>query len=235
MIPKDKIEAHESALEELARLDSVCINNKQETKSELTIACLNTSSMKKHFEDIKCDSHLITADVICLQETWLAPDSDQGNQFELESFQCHLNSYGIGKGIATYCTNDFSLERNIACSTHQVTKVSGSDYVVINVYRSKTANNNFISVINELFEFDKTMVLCGDFNYCFEQEGGHPVLKFLKDKKFRQIVSGSTHIEGRCLDHVYIYDSSNKTFSTEVSCCYYSDHDRTITSVKNSQ
>ena len=237
-IPKDKIEAHGSALEELARLDSVCINNKQEEKAELTIACLNTSSLKKHFDDIKCDKDLITADVICLQETWLAPDSDHGNKFDLENLQCHLNSYGIGKGIATYYNNDFSLERDIASSTYQVTKVSSSEYIIINVYRSKSANKDFISVLNELFEFDKTMVLCGDFNYCFQEEGSHPILKFLNDKKFKQIVNGSTHIEGRCLDHVYIYDSlisSTKTFFSEVSCCYYSDHDRTITCVKSSQ
>ena len=103
---------------------------------------------------------------------------------------------------------------------------------------TESANNNFISVLNELFEFDKTIVLCGDFNYCFQEEGSHPILKFLNDKKFKQIVNGSTHIEGRCLDHVYIYDSlisSTKTFFSEVSCCYYSDHDRTITCVKSSQ
>ena len=35
-IPSKKIEAHECALEELARLDRVCINNKPEEKSDLT-------------------------------------------------------------------------------------------------------------------------------------------------------------------------------------------------------
>ena len=149
-----------------------------------------------------------------------------------------LNSYGIGKGIATYYTNDFSVEKDIAWSTFQVTKVSSSEYIIINVYRSKSANNNsFLSALNDLFEYDKSIILCGDFNYFFEEELSHPVLKFLKEKNFKQIVNESTHIEGRCLDHVYIYNSLNsskQTFFSEVSCCYYSDHDRTITCVKNS-
>ena len=85
-LPEDKIAAHECAIEELARLNSVCINNKPEDKPDMKIASLNTSSLKKHFEDIKCDKHLITADVVCLQETWLAPDSDIGNKYVLENF-----------------------------------------------------------------------------------------------------------------------------------------------------
>ena len=110
-LPEDKIAAHECAIEELARLNSVCINNKPEDKPDMKIASLNTSSLKKHFEDIKCDKHLITADVVCLQETWLAPDSDIGNKYVLENFQCYVNSYGIGKGIATYSNKEFSLLR----------------------------------------------------------------------------------------------------------------------------
>ena len=132
--------------------------------------------------------------------------------------------------------SQLTLTKSSPCSGYQVTKVSDYECIIMNVYRSKSANNDFISVLNELFEFEKIMVLCGDFNYCFEEEKSHPVMKFLMKKKFIQLVGGSTHIEGRCLDHVYVYqplESSQKTFSTEVSCCYYSDHDRTITSINN--
>ena len=132
--------------------------------------------------------------------------------------------------------SQLTLTKSSPCSGYQVTKVSDYECIIMNVYRSKSANNDFISVLNELFEFEKTMVLCGDFNFCFEEEKSHPVMKFLMKKTFTQLVGDSTHIEGRCLDHVYVYhplDSAKKTFFSEVSCCYYSDHDRTFTSINN--
>ena len=116
-----------------------------------------------------------------------------------------------------------------------MTKIAGPDIIIVNVYRSKNAPSSFISELAELLEDTKTNLLCGDFNFCYEEEKNHQVLKYLSDRNFKQIVQGSTHKEGRCLDQVYIRvaDSlSTKRFSTKVVGCYYSDHDTVVTIMK---
>ena len=89
-IPVDKIVPWPSALKEFERLNKVCLNNIPPEDQELKIASLNTYSLKKHWEDIKSDHHLTSSDIICIQETWLKPDLDNKEQYELENFKYHL-------------------------------------------------------------------------------------------------------------------------------------------------
>ena len=86
-------------------------------------------------------------------------------------------------------------------------------------------------------EFEKTLIICGDFNFCTKGEENHPIKKMMLDKKFKQMVKGPTHIQGRWLDHVYIFRSEshiNKRFNTTIEGCYYSDHDIIVTTVSKS-
>ena len=71
--------------------------------------------------DVQFDKHLTSSDVICLQETWLEKESNYGGQFELPNFKCHLNSFGDGKGLATYYSSQFSLMQDIAQPNYQMT------------------------------------------------------------------------------------------------------------------
>ena len=62
---------------------------------------MNCRSVRKHYQDIISDSLLSKSDVICLQETWFEDDIE-ASDFKIKNYQLHLNSYGKGKGIATY-------------------------------------------------------------------------------------------------------------------------------------
>ena len=117
-----------------------------------------------------------------------------------------------------------------------MTKISNPEVAIINVYRSKNASSYFISELEDLIESEQTVVICGDFNFCCKEEKKHPVLKFLISKMFKQMVQGSTHIEGRCLDHVYVRmakGSLSEGITTTIGCCYYSDHHKVVTLLKN--
>ena len=55
-------------------------------------------------------------------------------------------------------------------------------------------------------------------------------------KKFKQIVKRPTHKQGRSLDHVYIFKTENPLrFDTIIEGCYYSDHDKVITTVRKGE
>ena len=88
--------------------------------------------------------------------------------------------------------------------------------------------------LKSLISFDRTLIICGDFNYCYRDQQNHPVKELLKELNFNQVVQEATHREGRVLDHVYIFFKEPLN-STAVECrvtgCYYSDHDKVTTLV----
>ena len=103
---------------------------------------------------------------------------------------------------------------------------------IINVYRSGKAGNNFLEELKNLICFDRTLIICGDFNYCNKEQQNHPVNKLLKEMNFIQVVQDATHREGRMLDHVYLFfkePHNTNDFECKVTGCYYSDHDKVVT------
>ena len=56
--------------------------------------------------------------------------------------------------------------------------------------------------------------------------------ELLKGMDFIQVVQEATHIEGRVLDHVYLFCKkpfSPSSFECKIAGCYYSDHDKVVT------
>ena len=54
-LPEEKIKPWPSALEELERMNSIAVNNPDNMDNRFRITSLNTSSLRSHIEDIKCD------------------------------------------------------------------------------------------------------------------------------------------------------------------------------------
>ena len=89
-----------------------------------------------------------------------------------------------------------------------------------------------------VLRFDKTTIVCGDFNYCHSSQIHHPVHIFFTERNFIQLVTEATHRGGRQLDHSYVYclePYSLNDFATKTIGCYYSDHDKVVTLIKNKQ
>jgi hypothetical protein len=105
---------------------------------------------------------------------------------------------------------------------------------VINVYRSEKAGDIFLEELEKLLDYDKTVLVCGDFNYCHTGQVHHPVNMFFKQRNFIQIVTEATHREGRLLDHSYLFcvePLSHTDWEAKTLGCYYSDHDKVVTLV----
>ena len=233
-IPEEKIKPFQSALEELDRMNRVAINNPDNEDKRFKILSLNTYSLRKHIDDIQRDYHLLSCNVICLQETWLEGQEESNNLYQLTSFNANFNSKGRGKGIATYSSDSFIWEQNITKANFQITKLFSSNMNVINVYRSENAGANFLEELEKLIEYDKTLIICGDFNYCYRSEKDHPVNVFFKERNFVQLVQEATHREGRIIDHSYVFCVEPFTlddFEAKTIGCYYSDHDKVVTLV----
>ena len=79
-----------------------------------------------------------------------------------------------------------------------------------------------------LLDFDRQIMIVGDFNFCAVTERNHAIFKTLSLLGFHQIVSQSTHIEGRVIDHVYYYAPDVNMLSpitVHHKSPYFTDHD----------
>ena len=59
--------------------------------------------------------------------------------------------------------------------------------------------------IRSMFDNKKETLIVGDFNICFREENNNQIIKLLKSMQFDQKIKFPTHVQGRCIDHVYHY------------------------------
>ena len=237
-VPEKNIRPWRSALEELERMNSVAINNPDNQDKRHRITSLNTYSLRKHIEDIKSDYQLLASNVVCLQETWLESHEESDSVYQLNTFKVSFNSYGRGKGIVTYFPDNFILAKNVSDAQFQITKIKSNTMDIINVYRSENASDRFLTELDKLIRSDKTVLVCGDFNYCQKSQICHPVSAFFKQRNFIQLVREATHREGRLLDHSYIFcvePFSHDDWEAKSYGCYYSDHDKVVILLDNAK
>ena len=112
----DKIIVDEKVLKEAKRMSKVSLNNNPGSWASpkvvgLRVASLNVSSLRKHFEDVRTDPHLQHADILCLQETWLSVEEEEGTRYELEGYYgSFFLSQGRGKGMAVFSRRGLKLK-----------------------------------------------------------------------------------------------------------------------------
>ena len=171
----DKIRVNEKVLKEAKRMWKICLNRNPESWMSpkvkgLRVSSLNVSSLRKHVQDVKTDPHLMQADLLCLQETWLSPDDETQERYELDGYNSFFLSQGRGKGLAVYVRNGLKIrEMRHHSSTHlQMLKICLNGLDIIPIYRSK--EETLFSVAHHLQNIlSKTTatLLIGDVNYCF--------------------------------------------------------------------
>ena len=220
----NKLYASDPAKQELERMTALAL--KKKTNWNSIVSC-NIRSLTSNFKDLITTPKLKNTDVICLQETWMNTDTLDG--FEIDGFEKHFNSVGRGKGIATYYRSGYALSMDINCAQYQMTKISTDCHDIINVYRSGgAATDNFKRDLRVLFDQTKKTFIVGDLNICFKSESVHPVLVDIKDLGFQQKVENPTHIEGRQIDHVFLFSPNNvdeNTIRVKQQSPYFTDHD----------
>ena len=228
---KSKMYPSTQALEELKRLENISINKNPtewETASRkiIKISSLNCRSIKKHFTDIKSDKNLLQSDIILLQETWLESDEIL-DDLNLDGYNLHLNSRGKGKGIAIYFKNEhFKHKMDIKEDQMQLSKFLSSNLTVVVLYKSqKESQATLNQAVQYLTKYDKTVLVLGDFNFCYLDNILNSTKKYMRENYFEQLIKEPTHIEGNLLDQAYLRDTENQfKVTVETQGKYYTDH-----------
>ena len=149
------------------------------------VTSINICSLKKHFQDMQSSHKLTMSDVICVQETWIEPEQDNINQFQISGFTAHFNSIGGKRGITTYFTEKYSVVEDIKKTNYQITKIASAETEIFNVYRSSNASTMFVDDLMKLVNTEKKTHIIGDFNLCHKSERGNKMIKSLEQLGFR--------------------------------------------------
>ena len=174
----EKIKVNEKVLKEAQRMKKICLDRNPEDWMNpkvkgLRVSSLNVRSLRKHLEDVQTDSHLMQADLLCLLETWLTPDDETQERYQLDGYNSFFLSQGRGKGIVVYVRGGLRVQdAHHHNGTHlQMMKICLENLDIISIYRS--SDEPFSSVVHylqELLNNNKTTLLIGDLNYCFTQQ-----------------------------------------------------------------
>ena len=195
----------------------------------LMISYLNVNSLVAHKDNLKCHQILNSSDIITVTETWLHPNyqclmdiegftllrADRALCYSEGQLSKQTASYQRHGGVASFIKN----QCKILESSHLVTDMEylrivvqisdGSKISVITVYRPPSQNlTQFVGSLQKVLatEVDKTVttIVCGDFNV--DGLGSNEQQPFQKFRQygFLQIVQEPTHLQGACLDHVYV-------------------------------
>ena len=228
-LPVDKINPWVHAVAEMERLD--LLDEQRKKTYTFKLVSMNTNSLQAHYDDILVDNELVSSNVLCLQESWTKLE-DTNLKYPILERTCHLNSVRRGAGLATYFTPEFSHLKDITSVTYQITAITSENVTIINIYRSSQANNEIVikSLSSIIENQDKSIIVCGDFNFCHRDERNHPIYSYLSNNNFNPALEPSlpTHREGRCLDNIWIRNFANQETNAYLNFVYYTDHGQTF-------
>ena len=124
-----------------------------------------------------------------------------------------------------YKNETFCHDSDIKEEYMQLSKFCSTSLNVITIYRSQSCSQEqLIRGIKKLVILNRTNLVTGDFNFCYQQQKKQ-THSFFTDIKFVQLVNEPTHIGGHILDQAYLSNDIGSTESmTEIHAKYYSDH-----------
>ena len=234
----ERIRPYEAAMTELGRLQELDMT-KQPKDYTMSVASLNTRSLRKHFEDVQAHHSLIANDVICLQETWLENGIENDPNFSLPDKSSTFASGGPGKGVAIFFSDQFQPIATIVEEHYTMVAVRSEKMVIINIYRSNDTkdhglNARLVQFLKENIHQEAILVV-GDLNFCERSNSNHVIRQALLGENFESLLDPpfASHMDGRCLDQAYLRrgENSNLNFRAHVGTCSYSDHDPVIVEV----
>ena len=97
---------------------------------------------------------------------------------------------------------------------------------IIVIYRSQQGNYDDLNqIIKEMKTDEKPHLVLGDLNFCYMDNPKNPTRKYLENRRFTQIITSPTHIEGNLLDQAYLRDVNGELeCTTQLHSKYYTDH-----------
>ena len=193
------------------------------------IAHHNIQSLRAHIEDLRQNSEIRKAHVICLSETWLT-DNDSQDTISIDGYTLETVNFGRGKGVAIYIQNSVNymvvpLVRSTDCNALAIRTHGASNLLIVAVYKPVTTSTaafctemNKITAQTELLDVDYA-VFTGDFNHNLLKDAILPPFR-----QYHQVISEPTTAKGTLLDHIYIKPRPTQ-YVASVLTTYYSYHD----------
>ncbi|KAJ8048374.1 ATP-dependent DNA helicase PIF1 [Holothuria leucospilota] len=215
-----------------------------------TIIQQNVRSLRKHLTDIKCDSTMLSADVLIFTECHLSEnvtdkEVDIGGYKVFLNFPSHASPIHSPYGTAIYTRDSIVIRQQKSCNFNNVEishvtidTMTGTLQIIV-IYRSKTVSmqcfENALKYLFTLIDSSQPTVITGDFNVDILKDTPdkfklHSVL--MDSLNYRQIIHTATTDYNSCLDHIYTNIPAAKLQGGTVLESFYSDHKAIWVSVK---
>ena len=223
------IKVNQDALEENTRIHETFEALKKEKELLFTdyfsVSYLNVRRLLPHLVDVKTDPTLKKSDIMVLGETWLKPQATA----QIEGFDAiELKYEEAGKGLSAYVKSKYSpfQYQEFKNEKFSAILVKTSLMDILFVYLSNGFDWKALKKILEDFIQSKNdLAVIGDTNINYLSEDDN-FTKFMKNKKFVQMIQQPTHESGGLLDQIYINESlSKKNPKCFQKAVYFSDHD----------
>ena len=194
---------------------------------------INIGNFNRKIEDMKNDHMFQDADIISLNKTHLGhsdtltPDM-MGINKDMLIVHCDCNNRG--GGVALIVNTNLHPKQIRMNTILEIVVVEISEpiqIIVISVYRPpSTPIDMFMNLMLEIIAQFQHVPTCivGDFNEDVSITSNMHCCTMFRLQGFKQMVNKPTHDSGTIIDHVYMSQTLN-TMQTDVTDCYYSDHD----------
>ena len=115
---------------------------------------------------------------------------------------------------------------DIKKENRQLSKFMSVGIDVVAIYRSQEGNLSEVKEnLANLITGQNSVLIIGDFNYCFWSSPNNSTKQYLRESDFSQLVKEPTHIEGNTLDHAYIKDKKRcNEYFIHLQTKYFTDH-----------
>ena len=140
-----------------------------------------------------------------------------------------LFNKGKGKGVTVYYNSSKYVHlQDIREDNIQLSKYSGVKLDIIVLYRAPHGNDGSLrDYLMRMIDWNRSTLVCGDFNMCFIDNRASRTTRFLLDNGFKQLINTATHIDGGHIDHAYLKKECSSPVSIDIYSPYYTakDHD----------
>ena len=191
----------------------------------------NIQSLRAHIEDLKNNTQLRKAHVICLSETWLTDYNDM-EELSIDGYTLETLNVGRFRGVAMYIQNSINYSvlplMSNDCDTLVIRTYGATNMLIGVIYKPpNTTHTKFctemsnITAQTELLETNHA-VFVGDFNIDLMKDGVLPPKPF---QNYFQAISQPTTDKETIIDHIYVKPiPAVDDFVASVLPTYYSYH-----------
>uniref|UniRef100_A0A8C4ZZC5 ATP-dependent DNA helicase n=1 Tax=Gadus morhua TaxID=8049 RepID=A0A8C4ZZC5_GADMO len=216
-----------------------------EITSTLKICLHNIQGLCQHMEDLKHDQRILSADIICVTETWLEQNTSvdsiempgwtfnhklrSQSYHNMTQFQDLVNKQhgGVGYYHKDHITCNII---HMPCSDLEAIMFNvqplNYNYIVLYKppsYKLALFKQNLALVMQHFNQLSGGKVIMGDFND--NALVSKSAENFMQQQGYTQIVSSPTTENDTTIDHVYIRDINPTDIKVQILSTYYSDHE----------